>query len=360
MSLGVPTFTQVVYVEADGSDVAGQGSYESPFLTVGHAMAAITDASTTKRYLIAMGPMVDASNIALKPYVWIQGADLVLSRLTGVLSLDASWGVNVNQQSGFQNIIFAQTPPTFDFASVSSDQGKIYFTTCRFNGTPVFTAFNAINQIVLQDCYMFAGHTQNGINMTTVGTGYVNGGTITLNSATGINALWSALGGGTDGPVTCVYSGGGATIAIQACGFGIAGALTLSGANIQVLSTEAPGSVVLSGGAPSPIIGGGVLAKTTDINAAGPYVVLPTDYMLAVRYTTTGAIAINLPSIAAAGDGRILVSIDSGYNAIVNNITLARDGTDKINNVAGNYTQSINGSCIWLRANGISSNWEIV
>jgi hypothetical protein len=360
MSLAVPTATQLVYVDVEGSDTTGNGSYNNPYATVGHAMATIADASTNKRYVISMGPLVDNSNIVLKPYVWIIGADLVVSRLTGVLSLDASWSVNVNQQSGFQNIIFAQAAPTFDFGTVSSNQGKIYFTTCRFNGTPVFNAFSAINQIVLQDCFMFAGHTQNGINLSTVGTGYINGGNISLNNLVGVPAIWTALGGGTDGNVRLNYGGGGGLVGANLCGFGIAGTLTLNGSNIQFNSTEAPAGVVIMSGAPAPIIGGGVTARTTDINAAGPYNVLTTDYMLAIRRTSTSAIQINLPLIADAGDGRVLVSIDSGYNAAANNITLARSGSDKINNVAGNYVQNVSGSTIWLRANANTSNWEIV
>jgi hypothetical protein len=105
---------------------------------------------------------------------------------------------------------------------------------------------------------------------------------------------------------------------------------------------------------------GGQIRKGVDVNAAGPYVVTATDYMLEVRYTATGAISINLPSIAAVGNGRILVSIDSGYNAAVNNITLVRNGADKINNVAGNYVQNVSGSAIWLKANATTSNWELV
>ena len=56
----------------------------------------------------------------------------------------------------------------------------------------------------------------------------------------------------------------------------------------------------------------------------------------------------------------IIIIIDSGYNCSVNNITLARNGTDKINNVAGNYTQNSNGSAVWLKANATAGNWEII
>jgi hypothetical protein len=107
-------------------------------------------------------------------------------------------------------------------------------------------------------------------------------------------------------------------------------------------------------------INGSQSIKGTDVNAAGPYVVTATDYAIEVRYTATGAISINLPSIATVGNGRIIVVIDSGYNASVNNITLIRNGADKINNVAANYVQTVSGSCIWLKANTTTSNWEIV
>jgi hypothetical protein len=181
MSLGKPTFTQFVYVEVDGNDTTGEGSYENPYLTYAHAMATILDNSPAKHYQVCVGPAIDTSGVVLKPYVTLSTPDAVF-------------------------------------------------------------------------------------------------------------------------------------------------------------------------------------AKTTDINAAGPYTVLHTDYMLEVRYTATGAITIDLPSIAAVGEGRIVAVIDSGYSAGVggHEITIARNGADKINNVAGNYTQNISGSAVWLKANTTTSNWEIV
>jgi len=106
--------------------------------------------------------------------------------------------------------------------------------------------------------------------------------------------------------------------------------------------------------------GAGQQIHATDVNVAGPYVVLATDYALEVRRTATAAISINLPSIATVGGGWILISIDSGYNAAVNNITLVRNGADTINNVAGNYVQNVSGSAIWLKANATTNNWEII
>ena len=106
--------------------------------------------------------------------------------------------------------------------------------------------------------------------------------------------------------------------------------------------------------------GGGQQVHTKDVNVAGPYTILSTDYLLHVRQTATAAITMNLPSIATVGDGWIIISVDSGYNAAANNITLARNGTDKINNVAGNYVQNVSGSSLWLVANATTSNWELI
>lgn len=106
--------------------------------------------------------------------------------------------------------------------------------------------------------------------------------------------------------------------------------------------------------------GGGQNVKGTDVNVAGPYTILDTDYVLEVRRTATAPISLNLPSIATVGNGHVAISKDSGYNAAANNITLVRNGADTIENVAGNYVQNVTGSAIWLKANATTNNWEIV
>ncbi|HVP23103.1 MAG TPA: hypothetical protein VMS77_04250, partial [Conexivisphaerales archaeon] len=109
-------------------------------------------------------------------------------------------------------------------------------------------------------------------------------------------------------------------------------------------------------------LAGGQAVNATYVNSVGPYTVLDTDYALEIHYTTIGPISINLPAISgmAAGNPRVLISIDSGYNCSANNITLVRSGSDKINNVAANYVQNVNGSAICLKANTTTSNWEIL
>jgi len=106
--------------------------------------------------------------------------------------------------------------------------------------------------------------------------------------------------------------------------------------------------------------GGGQSVHTTNVNVAGPYTILQTDYLLNVLRTSTASISLNLPSIATVGDGFMVGAKDAGYNASVNNITWIRNGADTVENVAGNYVQNVTGSTVWLVANATTNNWEIV
>lgn len=105
-------------------------------------------------------------------------------------------------------------------------------------------------------------------------------------------------------------------------------------------------------------LNGGQRIKTTDANAA-TYTILATDYYIQARRTATGALSLALPSIATVGSGKIYVIKDSGYNSVANNITVQRDGTDKIDNVDSNYTIAQDGTSITLISNATTGNWEI-
>lgn len=108
--------------------------------------------------------------------------------------------------------------------------------------------------------------------------------------------------------------------------------------------------------------GGGITIHTTDVNAAGPYVVLDNDYLIHVRYTATGTISIDLPALTGGIqlDGRTVIVVDSGDNAAAFNITLVLgNAADKINFVNANYVINANGAAVTLVANTTTNNWEI-
>lgn len=113
--------------------------------------------------------------------------------------------------------------------------------------------------------------------------------------------------------------------------------------------------------------GGQVVASKQVLIGASPYTIdaaggYGTDYCLEVQ-SNGGAITINLPALTGGiqDNGRIIVIKDSGYNAGAANITIVRGNAgDKINNVAGSYTISSTGVCLWLKANTTNNDWEIV
>lgn len=91
----------------------------------------------------------------------------------------------------------------------------------------------------------------------------------------------------------------------------------------------------------------------TVINS-GTYTILTTDHIVAVTYTSTGAVTLTLPP--ATNSIRILI-VDEGGNAGTNNITVNPDGSDTI---IGESSVIINGdhNSLSLYSNG-SNQWFI-
>ena len=87
---------------------------------------------------------------------------------------------------------------------------------------------------------------------------------------------------------------------------------------------------------------------------AATYSLLATDYILAVNYTTTGAVAITIPTDQCVS-GRIIEIKDSGGNASTNNITI----TPQAETIDGDATSiiSTNYNSVSLYSDG--SNWYV-
>ena len=87
---------------------------------------------------------------------------------------------------------------------------------------------------------------------------------------------------------------------------------------------------------------------------AATYSLLATDYILAVSYTTTGTVAITIPTDQCVS-GRIIEIKDSGGNANTNNITI----TPQAETIDGDATSiiSTNYNSVSLYSDG--SNWFI-
>lgn len=71
------------------------------------------------------------------------------------------------------------------------------------------------------------------------------------------------------------------------------------------------------------------IANTTTVNDA-TYDLLPSDYIILVDYTATGAVtSLTLPT-AQCLNGRTIIIKDSGGKAGTNNITIDTEGAEKI------------------------------
>lgn len=80
------------------------------------------------------------------------------------------------------------------------------------------------------------------------------------------------------------------------------------------------------------------------------------NYYIGVN-STLAAKTVNLPTAASAGQGFVLVIKDEGGAALTNNITIARNGADTIEGVAGNLILANNKESAYLVSDGVS-NWN--
>jgi hypothetical protein len=275
----LPAATQTVYVSTGGNDVTGDGSVTNPFQTIPRALLSITDASPTKRYSIMVGPGNFTASFSLKANVMIDGADPVTTRVGAVGGFidinDPTWAGLGDNRSGFNNVSLIASTLIFDFTAQSSAEGKLFFLTTRFNNKPVFTAFNSINQVLIQNTILFAGYTQTGINLLLIDADFVNGGLITINSSTLSNTSAEAVGGGTDGDFT--VSALTASVNVFLFGFTIVGTLTVDGAcTVTATVNSIPINHSFTGGSTLVFINDATALAYTPINLVNWHVPFPT------------------------------------------------------------------------------------
>ena len=260
-----PSAMQQVFVSKGGSDTTGTGTDYKPFASIAKALAviaAIGDNSSTKRYAIVFDGGNYAEALVLEPWVYIVGVHPSVSRITAPsITFSANWTPAGDHRAGFSDCTMAGAAYTFDFNTVSSNEGKLVFQNVTWNQKPVFSAFSAINQVTMQNCYLLAGHQQIGINFTLLQTSYQNAGSIDLvsvNDGRNLPTILSAFGGGTDGALNATWtaSAGSNAITVALYGFPINGVVTLDGAQATLIGQPEciTAGVTLLNNAPSPAL----------------------------------------------------------------------------------------------------------
>ena len=160
----------VVHVEKGGDDATADGSLALPFSTIMGALNSITDASVTKRYVVKVAPgAYSETDLKLKAGVFILGESRDSVRITSSspIGLDSSFSGSGDHRSGFQQCIVISACD-FDWSTVTSAAGKLYFNEVSFSSTVrLYGHNNAIAQTQFNSCTFFGKMTVSGINVGT-------------------------------------------------------------------------------------------------------------------------------------------------------------------------------------------------
>lgn len=190
------SFDQELFVAKNGNDGTADGSLSKPYLTIAAAMAAITDASPTKRYAIKIqaGNYVESGDFDLKANVFLLGADRNMTRISATsFRLAADFTGNADNRSGFSDLSVL-SPCNFDWAAVTSAAGKLYFQDVQFNTTLSLNGHNnGIAQAQMWGTSHFGAFTLSGINLLTVGMRLMS--SAFMNQHPILATIWDANGG---------------------------------------------------------------------------------------------------------------------------------------------------------------------
>lgn len=158
----------VVHVEKGGDDATANGSLARPYATIMGAINSITDASVNKRYVIKVAPgAYSETNLKLKAGIFILGDSRDTVRITSssTITLDSSFSGSGDHRSGFQQCIVVSACD-FDWSTVTSAAGKLYFNEVSFSSTVrLYGHNNAIAQAQFNSCTFFGKLTVSGINV---------------------------------------------------------------------------------------------------------------------------------------------------------------------------------------------------
>jgi hypothetical protein len=259
---------QTKVVSKGGSDVTGDGTLSKPYATIAAAMASITDASPTKRYIIKVeaGAYTEGA-LTLKPNVFVVGDLKEAVRVTASsVALDATFSgaSSVDNRSGMARIILTGAC-TFDWNAVTSAAGKLYFTEVSFSSAVTMNGYNnAIAQAQFDSCQLFGTLTVSGINVG-VFKDNICYGNVTMNQHPngGMATILSASGG---------YIGGTLTLTTTVDNFGRRCSAFLRGMYIENLvvdgvSSYADADLISQGkSAPQLLNGGQLVAMTPRVN----------------------------------------------------------------------------------------------
>jgi hypothetical protein len=188
----LPTTNQMVFVNSlAGSNVTGTGSYDNPYATVAYAMTQITDASSTKPYVIALqaNRQVETTDVFMKPYTFIvgQGQRAAYMRINGggALRPDPSHAT-ANSWVGLYNLYLGGSSPIiWDLQALGGSNCEFIIQNCTVTGSFTYKGRNSGGGDYLEayDGILFGPLTLDSTNCQMQGLELVNGVTVTNTQA---------------------------------------------------------------------------------------------------------------------------------------------------------------------------------
>lgn len=197
---------QTRFVSKGGDDVTGDGSFGKPYATLSAALTSITDATATKRYAIKVeAGHYTETTLSLKANVFVVGEAVTNSvRVTASsVAMASDFTGSADNRSGMARMVIIGAC-NFDWSTVTSATGKLYFSDVTFNNNVIMYGYNnAIAQAQFDSCQFFGNLTVSGINVG-VYTNNINWGNIVLNQhpSGGMATILAASGGNCSGSVS--------------------------------------------------------------------------------------------------------------------------------------------------------------
>jgi hypothetical protein len=341
----------VAYVGKGGNDTTGNGSLNAPWLTLSHALATISGASSSQPWVVSAGPGTYSESLAFVPFVFVSCVDPSTSAcvLGGNLSLASSFSAT-GAVAGLSNFTVTGTT-TIDYSAVSQSAGEVIFFNDMLGGAVSATGSGASNDDFVDEYQSenLSTTTATGLGLYTVGTVFLAATSI---AGSTLGAEWTSQGDAFS-PSFAVSTGSTSTVGVLMLGTFVQ-QLSLSGTGIAYdASVEGiPPSVSVSSGAS--------LANITYSTAANGLGYTPTTSgnWHAVPSTAQAgldnlaALFPNLATPPTTGSAVVLTDTPSGGSAVLSwaaaggggTITLTGDTTGSGTTTIATTTAKVNGT----------------
>ncbi len=163
---------QTVFVNKGGDDSTADGTYEGAFLTIGAALASITDSGTAKRYAVVVGPgNYTEAGFVLKPYVHIKGAGLHtrLTLTSNITLLGGVWNTTTARTGLFDMLLSGSggNGLTLDLQTAGNTTGStlscvVEMGNVHVNGAVVWSARTTADTLEIWQCQFLGAVTIHG------------------------------------------------------------------------------------------------------------------------------------------------------------------------------------------------------